>query len=68
MYTIIARESKYIKYIYFFSSSSLQGLQIASRRRNSIYMDLYICCTFTSTCTAADDLSLDELLTRVGEK
>lgn len=32
-----------------------------------LYMDLYICCTFTSTCTAAVDLSLDELLTRVGE-
>lgn len=31
------------------------------------YMDLYICCTFRSTCTAAVDLSLDELLTRVGE-
>lgn len=30
-----------------------------------LFMDLYICCTFTSTCTAADDLSLDELLTRV---
>lgn len=49
--------------MYFFYSSSSKGLQIASRRRNFIYGFI-----FTSTCTAAVDLSLDELLTRVGEK
>lgn len=66
MYIIIVRERKYIKYVSF--------LVVPRKVFRSLhagvisYMDLYICCTFTSTCTAADDLSLDELLTRVGEK